>query len=114
MVTKKVPGKAHLTAAAYMKSASKAALSKSSNGRAAGEKGRKFEDAVAELYRLLGARVVQNIEIHQKKVDIVATFRIPGSSREHSVIVECKDEAKAVGTNARVMAFKELLDIARA
>lgn len=57
--------------------------------------------------------MVQNIEIHQKKVDILATFRIPGSSREHSVIVECKDEARAVAANQRVMAFKGLLDTAR-
>lgn len=83
------------------------------NGRAAIEKGRNFEDRVAELYRLLGARVTQNIEIHQKKVDILATFRIPGSSREHSVIVECKDEQRSVDANQRIMAFKGLLDIAR-
>jgi hypothetical protein len=84
------------------------------SGNASSVKGKKFEDQVADLYRLLGARVVQNIEIHQKKVDILATFRIPGSSREHSVIVECKNEARAVGANARVMAFKGLLDTARA
>lgn len=58
--------------------------------------------------------MVQNIEIHQKKVDILATFRIPGSSREHSVIVECKDEARMVAANERVMAFKGLLATARA
>ena len=58
--------------------------------------------------------MVQNIEIHQKKVDVLATFRIPGSSREHSVIVECKDEALMVAANQRIMAFKGLLDTARA
>lgn len=83
-------------------------------GRAAFDKGRKFEDQVAELYRLLGAKVEQNIEIHQKKVDILATFRIPGSSREYRVIVECKDEGRSVAANQRVMAFKGLLDFARA
>lgn len=76
-------------------------------------KGKKFEDQVADLYRLLGARVVQNIEIHQKKVDILATFRIPGSTREHNVIVECKDEKREVAANQRIMAFKGLLDVAR-
>src|SRR5215208_8216645 len=86
---------------------------KTSNGGAAVEKGRSFEDQVADLYRLLGARVTQNIEIHQKKVDILATFRIPGSSREHSVIVECKDEQRSVAANQRVMAFKGLLNVAR-
>ena len=86
---------------------------KAANGGAAVEKGRSFEDQVAELYRLLGARVTQNIEIHQKKVDILATFRIPGSSREHTVIVECKDEQRSVAANQRIMAFKGLLDVAR-
>lgn len=111
MATKKV-GRATKKAASK-KTSKKAALPKGSHGRAAGEKGKKFEDAVAELYRLLGAQVVQNIEIHQKKVDILATFRIPGSSREHTVIVECKDEKRAVDANQRVMAFKGLLDVAR-
>lgn len=83
-------------------------------GKASSDKGKKFEDQVADLYRLLGARVVQNIEVHQKKVDILATFRIPGSSREHSVIVECKDEARALAANQRIMAFKGLLETARA
>ena len=71
------------------KKTNKTSSSKGATGRAAVEKGRSFEDQVADLYRLLGARVTQNIEIHQKKVDILATFRIPGSSREHTVIVEC-------------------------
>jgi NACHT domain/Restriction endonuclease/Pentapeptide repeats (8 copies) len=96
------------------KASSKKTTSKRiSNGRAAVKKGRNFEDSVADLYRLLGAQVVQNIEMHQKKVDILATFRVPGSSREHRVIVECKDEKKAVNANQRVMAFKGLLDVAR-
>jgi len=86
---------------------------KTSSGVAAVEKGRSFEDRVADLYRLLGARVTQNIEVHQKKVDILATFRIPGSSREHTVIVECKDELRSVAANQRIMAFKGLLDVAR-
>lgn len=98
---------------ATKKPSKKSALLKSTNGKKAVEKGRKFEDEVAELYKLLGAQVVQNIEIHQKKVDILATFRIPGSSREHTVIVECKDEKRAVDANQRTMAFKGLLDVAR-
>jgi hypothetical protein len=86
---------------------------KTSIGGAAVGKGRSFEDQVADLYRLLGARVTPNIEIHQKKVDILATFRIPGSSREHTVIVECKDEQRSVAANQRIMAFKGLLSVAR-
>jgi NACHT domain/Pentapeptide repeats (8 copies)/Restriction endonuclease len=95
------------------KKSNKTSPSKRSTGGAAVEKGRSFEDQVAELYRLLGARVTQNIEIHQKKVDILAIFRIPGSSREHTVIVECKDEQRSVAANQRIMAFKGLLDVAR-
>jgi hypothetical protein len=94
------------------KKSNKTSATKASNNRAS-EKGRSFEDQVANLYRLLGARVTQNIEIHQKKVDILATFRIPGSSREHTVIVECKDEQRSVAANQRIMAFKGLLDVAR-
>ena len=95
------------------KKSNKTSARKRSTGVAAVEKGRSFEDQVADLYRLLGARVIQNIEIHQKKVDILATFRIPGSSREHTVIVECKDEQRSVAANQRVMAFKGLLEVAR-
>jgi hypothetical protein len=95
------------------KKTNKTSSSKGATGRAAVEKGRSFEDQVADLYRLLGARVIQNIEIHQKKVDILATFRIPGSSREHTVIVECKDEQRSVAANQRIFAFKGLLDVAR-
>src|SRR5687768_1911265 len=82
-------------------------------GKTSAAKGKRFEEQVADLYRLLGAQVVQNIEIHHKKVDILATFRIPGSFREHRVIVECKDEGRAVAANQRIMAFKGLLDVAR-
>ena len=107
MATKRTPPRAKKN------SSKKTSTLKTSNGVAAVEKGRSFEDQVADLYRLLGARVIQNIEVHQKKVDILATFRIPGSSREHSVIVECKDEQRSVAANQRIMAFKGLLDLAR-
>jgi NACHT domain-containing protein/restriction endonuclease/pentapeptide repeat protein len=86
---------------------------KMTDGKVAVEKGRKFEDEVADLYRLLGAEVIQNIEVCQKKVDILATFSLQGSPTKHKVIVECKDEKKAVDANQRVMQFQGLLDIAR-
>jgi len=82
-------------------------------GRASVDKGKNFEEEVADLYRLLGATVVPNIEICQKKVDILATFLLPGSTTGHRVIVECKDEKKAVSQNQRVMQFSGLLDLAR-
>lgn len=77
------------------------------------EKGRQFEDAIADLYRLLGAEVIQNVEICQKKVDILAQFPIQGSATKHRVIVECKDEERAVNANQRVMQFQGLLDVVR-
>src|SRR3990172_9416415 len=95
------------------KSTEKPVSTRTSKGKASIKKGAKFEDAIADLYRLLGAEVIQNIAICQKKVDILATFRLPGSSTGHRVIVECKDEKKAVAQNQRVMQFKGLLETAR-
>ena len=82
-------------------------------GRKAVQKGRKFEDDVAELYHLLGAHVKQNIMICSKKVDALATFKLPGSSTQHRVIVECKDEKRPRGQNQRVMQFQGLLETTR-
>ena len=76
------------------------------------EKGRQFEAQVASLYRLLGAEVIQNIEVCNQKVDILATFQIQGSSTKHRVIVECKNE-KRRSMNQRVMQFHGLLETAR-
>ncbi len=94
-------------------SAAKKSAGKASKRNAAGKasvvKGRKFEDDVAELYRLQGAEVLQNIEICNKKVDILATFSYP----RHRILVECKDESKAVDANQRVMQFHGLLNSAR-
>src|ERR1051326_588714 len=97
---------------AAVKTPSKKTLRRAT-GKKSAEKGKNFEDQVADLYRLLGAQVVQNISIHQKRVDILATFRIPGSSRTHRVIVECKDEGREVAANQRVMAFNGLLEVTR-
>jgi len=91
----------------------KSVSTRTSKGKASVEKGAKFEDTVADVYRLLGADVIPNIEICQKKVDILATFRLPGSPTGHRVIVECKDEKKAPAQNQRVMQFTGLLDTAR-
>lgn len=82
-------------------------------GKAAVKKGKKFEDTVADVYRLLGAKVIQNIEICNKKVDILVTFQVPGSTTGHRVIVECKDEKKPPRQNQRVMEFQGLLNTAR-
>jgi hypothetical protein len=86
---------------------------RSAKGKASVQKGTKFQDTIADVYRLLGAEVIQNIEICQKKVDILGTFQLPGSPTGHRVIVECKDEKKVVRQNQRVMEFKGLLETAR-
>lgn len=77
-------------------------------------RGAAFEDSVAALYRLLGATVTQNISVHGKKVDILAEFSGFGGTSPHRVLVECKDEARRVAQNQRVMEFKGLLATARA
>jgi hypothetical protein len=92
------------------KKSTKRTSKRSGSGKASVAKGRKFEDDVAELYRLQGAEVVQNIEICNKKVDILVTFSYPV---RHRVIVECKNEGKAVDANQRVMQFHGLLTSAR-
>src|SRR5690349_20399098 len=73
-------------------------------------KGRKFEDEVADLYRLKSAHVEQNNEICNKEVDVFVQFTHPV---KHRVIVECKDEKKAVDASRRVREFYGLLTMAR-
>lgn len=84
-----------------------------SKGKTTVQKGTQFENTVADIYQLLGANVIQNIEICQKKVDIFATFPLPASPIGHRIIVECKDEKKVVAQNQRIMQFKGLLETAR-
>ncbi len=85
----------------------------SEKGRQSVKRGRKFEDEVAALYRLMGYTVQQNIEICQKKVDILALIQVPGTQLKHRVIIECKGENINAAQNQRVMQFKGLLDLAR-
>lgn len=113
MSTKKAAKKKASKKATQKTGSKRVSSSRASNGKAAVAKGRKFEDAVANLYRLLGAEVTQGVMICQKKVDVLAVFRVPGSSSVHRVIIECKDERKAVAQNQRVMEFTGLLDTAR-
>ena len=67
---------------------------KSELGRQNVEKGKAFEDDVAELYRLMGYDVTKGISICNKKVDLLASIQIPGSKQLHRIIIECKDEKK--------------------
>lgn len=91
----------------------KSTVKRVARGKKAVRKGTQFENDVAELFRLLGAHVKQNIMICNKKVDVFATFRLPGSSTEHRVIVECKNEKKPVAQNQRVLEFTGLIRNAR-
>lgn len=76
-------------------------------------KGTEFENQVADLFRLMGYKVDQKIEICHKKVDILATLQISGSDTLHRVIVECKHGAKNINQTARVREFQALLQEAR-
>jgi len=95
------------------KATKKTASKRSTKAKASVEKGTGFKDQVAELYEPLGAKVKKNMEICQKKVDVFAVFRLPGTGMGHRVIVECKDERTARVQNQRVMQSKGLLDTAR-
>ena len=91
----------------------KTASKQSTEAKASVVKGTGFQDQFAELCELLGAKVRKNIEICQKKVNVFAVFRLPGTGMGHRVIVECKDERTARAQNQRVMQSKSLLDTAR-
>lgn len=80
-------------------------------GKESVEKGAKFEDKIASMYKLLGAEVVQNVMINNKKVDILATFRIPTKHKGHRIIVECKNVKKNMSQT--VMEFEGILKNAR-
>ncbi|MBU7025304.1 MAG: restriction endonuclease [Theionarchaea archaeon] len=53
------------------------------------EKGKEFEDQVAELYRLMGYEVKQNVGILGHQIDIFLTYAMPGGL-ETEIAVECK------------------------
>jgi len=91
----------------------KTASKRSTKAKTSLDKGTGFKDQVAQLYELLGAKVKQNVEICQKKVDVFAVFRLPGSDTGHRVIVERKDESTARVQNQRLMQSKGLLYTAR-
>jgi NACHT domain-containing protein/pentapeptide repeat protein len=108
--SKKTTSKKPVTSATSRRTSASRKTRRALSAKASVEKGRKFEDDVANLYRLLGADVIKGIEISQKKVDLLVTFSYPV---RHRLIVECKDERRVVAANQRVMQFQGLLDIAR-
>jgi len=52
-------------------------------------KGKEFENQVAELYRLMGYEVKQNVGILGHQIDIVLTYTMPGGTKTKTA-VECK------------------------
>ena len=52
-------------------------------------KGKAFEDQVAELYRLMGYEVKQNIGMLGQQIDIVLSYTMPGGIKTKTA-VECK------------------------
>jgi WD40 repeat protein len=52
-------------------------------------KGKEFENEIAELYRLMGYEVKQNVELLGHQIDIVLVYKLPGGT-ETRTAVECK------------------------
>lgn len=65
-------------------------------------KGKKFETQVAELYRLMGYNVKQNVGILGHQIDIVLTYTMPGGI-ETKTAVECKYISKGNLQKNKVM-----------
>ena len=83
-------------------------------GREAVQRGKKFEEEVAALFTLMGYSVERNIEICQKKIDLLVTAPVFGDDEGQKIIVECKNEKVNKAQNQRVLEFKGLLDLAHA
>ena len=81
-------------------------ISHKEKGLQAYKKGYSFQHEVAELYKLLGGEVTENIVVGKKKVDILVRFQIPGSSGFSQSIVECKDEKNPPNQRGRVMELR--------
>jgi len=79
------------------------------------KKGKRFEDEVAQIFKLLGAQVTKGILINNKKVDILAEYKLPagGNIGKHRIIVECKNQNKPRSQNATILEFAGLLNAAR-
>jgi signal transduction histidine kinase len=76
--------------------------------------GRAFEEAVADVYRLLGYEVERNVLLDGQEIDLLARRPSPGAG-EQVLIVECK--YKSAGSkcgNADVQSISGALNIARA
>jgi len=52
-------------------------------------KGKKFENQVAEIYRLMGYGVKQNVGILGHQIDIILSYTMPGGIKANTA-VECK------------------------
>ena len=65
-------------------------LTKAELGRRSYKKGKRFEDEVAALYRLLGFEVIADTELSGVQIDLMIRQKLGGANVEF--IVECKDK----------------------
>lgn len=75
-------------------------------GRIAHRKGKRFEDEVAALYRLLGFEVTQDTELSGIQIDLMIEKREGGLRTQ--AIVECKDKRIIAGERDQILAQQNL------
>ena len=76
-------------------------------------KGKEFEDQVAELYRLMGYEVAQNVGILGHQIDIILTYIMPGGIKSKTA-VECKYVGEGnLGKNDAMDNINALTDLKR-
>jgi len=76
-------------------------------------KGKSFENEIADIYRLLGYEVEQNIYISGKKIDIFATYVLPLTGNKARILIECKNWKNHNIGNKLVLQFAGLVELAR-
>lgn len=82
-------------------------LDKAERGRRSFAKGKRFEDEVAALYRLLGWDVKQDIELSGMQIDLAIEKRDGGLL--HQAIVECKDKRITAEERNQILAQQNLV-----
>lgn len=82
-------------------------LDKSKRGRLSYKKGKRFEDEVATLYRLLGFEVKQDVQLSGMQIDLQIEKREGGLRTQ--AIVECKDKRIAAAERDQILAQQNLV-----
>ncbi len=70
-------------------------------GRLSQRKGKRFEDEVATLYRLLGFEVTQDIEVSGIQIDLQIKQRIGGANLRY--LIECKDTKVTANERSQIL-----------